>query len=130
MGDRAGQRRGVTRKRAGMASRELLAEGAGAIAVRRRRDLTSREIRGETTVVRPAGDVDAELLVAWHDDPEIARYWDDERFTREQMLARLRRSDVEAYVIEADGKPVGYLQVWHEGEGGGIDMFLVPAARG
>jgi aminoglycoside 6'-N-acetyltransferase len=92
--------------------------------------LTSREIRGETTVVRPAGDADAELLVAWHDDPEVARYWDDERFTREQMLARLRRPDVEAYVVEAGGEPVGYLQVWQEDESGGIDMFLLPAARG
>jgi aminoglycoside 6'-N-acetyltransferase len=92
--------------------------------------LTSRDICGETTVVRPAGDADAELLVAWHDDPEVARYWDDERFTREQMLARLRRPDVEAYVVEAGREPVGYLQVWQEGESGGIDMFLVPAARG
>ena len=92
--------------------------------------MTSREIRGETTVVRPAGDGDAELLVAWHDDPEVARYWDDERFTREQMLVRLRHPEVEAYVVEAGGEPVGYLQVWHEGEGGGIDMFLVPDARG
>jgi aminoglycoside 6'-N-acetyltransferase len=92
--------------------------------------LTSCEIRGEATVVRPVGDADAELLVAWHDDSEVARYWDDERFTREQMLARLRRPDVDAYLVETGGEPVGYLQVSHERERGGIDMFLVPAARG
>jgi aminoglycoside 6'-N-acetyltransferase len=113
-----------------MAARELLAQGARAIAVSGRRDLTSREIRGEATVLRPAVDADADLLVAWHDDPEIARYWDDERFKREELLGRLRRPDVEAYIVEADGEPVGYLQVWQEGSAGGLDMFLVPGARG
>ena len=92
--------------------------------------MTSREVRGERIVLRPADDTDAELLVAWHDDPDVARYWDDERFTRAEMLERLRRADVEAYIVETDGEPVGYLQVWQEGDAGGIDMFLVPGARG
>jgi aminoglycoside 6'-N-acetyltransferase len=107
-----------------------LAEGAGAFAIGRRRDLTNSEVRGERTRIRPADERDAELLVAWHDDPEVARYWDQERFTRDEILARLRRPDVEAFVVEADGEPVGYLQVWREGDAGGLDMFLVPAARG
>jgi aminoglycoside 6'-N-acetyltransferase len=107
-----------------------LAEGAGAIAVRRRGDLTSRELRGERAVLRRAEDADADMLVIWHDDPEVARYWDDERFSLDEMLARLQRADVEAYIVEADGEPVGYLQVWGEGDAGGIDMFLVPGARG
>lgn len=92
--------------------------------------MTNRELCGERTLLRPATDADTELLVAWHDDPEVARYWDDERFTRDEMLARLRRAEVEAFVIEADDEPVGYLQVWEEQEAGGIDMFLIPAARG
>jgi len=92
--------------------------------------LTSCELRGETAVLRPANDADADMLVAWHDDPDVARYWDEERFTRDEMLARLHRGDVESYIVEADGDAVGYLQVWREGEGGGIDMFLVPGARG
>jgi aminoglycoside 6'-N-acetyltransferase len=92
--------------------------------------LTSRELRGERAVVRVADERDADLLVAWHDDPEVARFWDDERFTRDEMLERLRRAEVEAFVVEANEEPVGYLQVWQEGDGGGIDMFLVPAARG
>jgi aminoglycoside 6'-N-acetyltransferase len=92
--------------------------------------LTNSEIRGEATVIRLAEVTDAELLVQWHDDPEVARYWDDERFTRDEMIARLERADVEAYIVEADGEPVGYLQVWHEDDAGGIDMFLVSHARG
>jgi aminoglycoside 6'-N-acetyltransferase len=92
--------------------------------------LTSSEVRGESTRIRAAEERDAELLVAWHDDPEVARYWDQERFTRDEMLARLRRPDAEAFVVEADGEPVGYLQVWQEADAGGLDMFLVLAARG
>ena len=92
--------------------------------------MTTREIRGNATLIRRARDADADLLVAWHDDPEVARYWDDERFTREQMLERLHRPDVEAYVVEAGAAPVGYLQVWRDGDAGGIDLFLVPHARG
>ena len=83
-------------------------------------------MRGQSTSLRPATGDDAELLVAWHDDPDVARYWDDERFTLAEMRERLARSDVEPWIVEADGEPVGYLQV-HET---GLDMFLVPAARG
>jgi aminoglycoside 6'-N-acetyltransferase len=89
-------------------------------------------VRGRLTVVRPATQADADLLVEWHADPEVGRFWDDETYTREEMLERLRRSDVDPFVVEADGEPVGYLQAWHEGDDGeaGLDMFLVPGARG
>jgi aminoglycoside 6'-N-acetyltransferase len=82
------------------------------------------------TVVRPADERDAELLVRWHDEPDVARYWDDERFSPAEMRERLRRQDVEAFIVEADDQPVGYLQVWRGADGGGLDMFLVPGARG
>jgi aminoglycoside 6'-N-acetyltransferase len=88
-------------------------------------------VRGQLTVVRPATEADADLLVAWHLDPEVSRYWDDETFTRDEIVERLRRSDVDAWIVEADGGPVGYLQSWWDEPGvGGLDMFLVPAARG
>jgi aminoglycoside 6'-N-acetyltransferase len=72
-------------------------------------------------------------LVAWHADPAVAAYWDDETYTREQMVERLQRPDVDPYVIEHDGRPIGYLQAWYpEADPGvaGLDMFLVPSARG
>ena len=89
-------------------------------------------LAGELTVVRPATASDVDLLVGWHADPAVAEFWDDRTFTREEMLARLARLDVDAYVIEAAGKPVGYLQAWFgDGPGDcGIDMFLIPSARG
>jgi aminoglycoside 6'-N-acetyltransferase len=85
------------------------------------------------TSVRPATDDDIDLLVDWHADPETSRYWDGETFTREDMHARLRRERVGAWIIEADGRPVGYLQSWWEADEprrGGLDGFLVPEARG
>jgi len=88
------------------------------------------EIRGDFTTVRRAEISDAELLAAWHADPEVSRYWDDETFTRDEMAARLRRPDVEAFIVEERERPVGYLQVWQEAGESGIDMFLIPDARG
>ncbi len=84
------------------------------------------------TVVRPAGPADVDLLVGWHADPEVARYWDGETFTRAELEERLARRDVQPFVVEAEGEPVGYVEAWWDetGRAGGIDMFLVPSARG
>jgi aminoglycoside 6'-N-acetyltransferase len=90
-------------------------------------------LHGRLTQVRPATDDDADVLVAWHADPDVSRYWDDETKTRDEVLADLRRADVDAYIVEAGGEPIGYLQAWWEDDEprrGGIDMFLVPSARG
>ncbi|MFY9578017.1 MAG: GNAT family N-acetyltransferase [Gaiellaceae bacterium] len=88
-------------------------------------------VRGTLTEVRRATEDDADLLVHWHADPDVARYWDGETFTREQILGRLARSDVDAYIVEVEGRPVGYLQAWRgTGRSGGLDMFLIPDARG
>ena len=70
------------------------------------------------------GDVDR--LVAWHSDPEVSRFWDDETFTHAEMEERLARPDVDAWIVEEHGEPVGFLQTHPEG----LDMFLVPGARG
>jgi aminoglycoside 6'-N-acetyltransferase len=89
-------------------------------------------LRGELTELRAATEEDAALLVEWHGDPDVARYWDGETFTHSEMLERLRRPNVEALVVEERGRPIGYLQVWsgEEPGTGGLDMFLVPDARG
>jgi len=83
-------------------------------------------VRGRLTTLRPADSGDVDRLVAWHADPEVSRYWDGETFTRAEMEERLARADVGAWIVEEVGEPVGYLQVHPEG----LDMFLVPSARG
>lgn len=83
------------------------------------------------TSLRPATEADVDVLVAWHADPEVARFWDGKTYTPEQMRARLARPYVEPFIVEADCEPVGYLQAWaSEDGGGGLDMFLIPSARG
>jgi aminoglycoside 6'-N-acetyltransferase len=113
-------------------SSEARAVGGGSIMGNEAR-APSVPVRGETTAVRRASAADADRLVAWHADPEVARYWDDETFTRDEMLERLDRPDVDAYIIEHQGEPIGYLQAWFEDatpDQAGLDMFLVPSARG
>lgn len=83
-------------------------------------------VRGRLTTLRPADAGDIERLVAWHADLEVSRYWDEETFTTAEMEERLARADVEAWIVEENGEPAGYLQVHAEG----LDMFLVPSARG
>jgi aminoglycoside 6'-N-acetyltransferase len=83
-------------------------------------------VRGRLTTLRPADAGDVDRLVAWHGDPEVSRYWDGETFTRAEIEERLARPDVEAWIVAEAGEPVGYLQVHPEG----LDMFLVPSARG
>jgi aminoglycoside 6'-N-acetyltransferase len=87
-------------------------------------------VRGAQTTLRPVEETDVDLLIAWHADPEVSRYWDGKTFTREAMLARLARPDVTPYVVCSGGVPIGYLQVWWDAEGSGLDMFLEPSARG
>jgi aminoglycoside 6'-N-acetyltransferase len=83
-------------------------------------------VRGRLTSLRRAAAADVERLVSWHADPEVSRYWDDETFTHVEMEERLAREDVEAWIVEEGGEPVGYLQVHSDG----LDMFVIPSARG
>jgi len=82
---------------------------------------------------RAATLADVPLLVAWHADPEVSRYWGDRTFTAEQMRARLQRESVDAWMVEEDSVAVGYLQSWREDDPpkrGGLDGFLIPDVRG
>lgn len=83
-------------------------------------------VRGRLTTLRPARAQDVDRLVAWHADRDVSRYWDGETFTRAEMEARFARPDVDAWIVEENGEPVGYLQTHPEG----LDMFLIPSARG
>lgn len=93
-------------------------------------------IRGRLTEIRRATEADAELLARWHADPDVARYWDGRTFTVEQVRVRLERPDVDAYIVAAEGEPIGYLQAWRDDPfdaqdaACGLDMFLIPSARG
>lgn len=94
---------------------------------------TPNRISGRATELRRATEADVDLLVAWHADPEVSRFWDDETPTHQEIREDLARAQVAAYVIEAAGEPIGYLQAWWEDDRplhGGLDGFLIPSARG
>ena len=102
------------------------------MTVRTGRRIPSAPLHGDKVVVRPATADDAEMLVGWHLDPDVLPFWDDHTFTPEEMAARLERPHVDAYIVEVDGDAVGYLQAWFgkTADVGGLDMFLIPSARG
>jgi aminoglycoside 6'-N-acetyltransferase len=88
-------------------------------------------LHAELTTLRPARASDADLLARWHSHPDVARFWDGETYTRAELVERLARADVDAWIVEEKERAVGYLQAWSDGRGrGGLDMFLEPAARG
>jgi aminoglycoside 6'-N-acetyltransferase len=89
-------------------------------------------VRGRLTALRPATADDVERLCVWHADPEVSRFWDGETFTHAEMAERLARDDVDAWIVEADGEPIGYLQTYPAAAdaSAGLDMFLIPSARG
>jgi len=58
------------------------------------------------TTLRPAGADDVDRLVAWHADPEVSRYWDDETFTRAEMEERLARNgETVDYEVASEAGP-------------------------
>jgi len=91
-------------------------------------------IRGERTHLRPATPADTDLLHGWFADPEVHRFWGGSPKSRDEVEAKYvggRSPAVESFIVERDGEPIGYIQHWSDAEGeGGLDMFLVPDARG
>jgi aminoglycoside 6'-N-acetyltransferase len=91
-------------------------------------------IRGEHTRLRHAVGSDLDLLTLWFADPDVYRWWGGEQIGRDSVrddYTGHRSPAVECFIVEADGSPIGFLQYWHATErSGGVDMFLVPEARG
>jgi aminoglycoside 6'-N-acetyltransferase len=95
--------------------------------------MTNQRIRGEHTTLRSVTAADLDLLVGWFADPEVYRWWDGAPKPREEVAHKYaggRRPQVESFVVEADGAPVGYIQYGvGDATSGWLDMFLIPAAR-
>lgn len=97
--------------------------------------MTDDAIRGDLTSLRPASDADLELLTGWLTDPEVYRWWDGTPARAEDLRRRgytgSQRPRKQPFIVEAGAEPVGYIQACAEdATAGGIDLFLIPAARG
>lgn len=91
-------------------------------------------IFGDKVELRSVEQNDFELLFRWLNDPEVYRWWGgmpiDSDAVQQKYLG-LRRPQVEGYIIEVTGIPIGYAQRYQTGEtDGSIDLFLVPEMRG
>ena len=96
--------------------------------------LGDAKIIGDKVVLRTVQQNDFELLFRWLNDPEVYRWWGgmpiDSDVVQRKYLG-LRRPQVEGYIIEATGTPIGYAQRNQTGDSeGSIDLFLVTEMRG
>jgi len=91
-------------------------------------------VRGARTTLRAVAATDVALLVGWLQDPEVYRWWGGLPLTREDVVRKYlgtREPDVVSFIIEHGDRAVGYMQYWTaDASSGGLDMFLVPSARG
>ena len=92
------------------------------------------ELRGRLVTLRPAVDTDADALLSILAEPEVARWWP--RFDRARVLRELiaEREAEEGFVIELDGRIVGYIQAAEEMDPeyrhASIDLFLSTESQG
>lgn len=91
-------------------------------------------IFGDRVELRSVKQDDFELLFRWLNDPEVYRWWGgmpiDSDVVQQKYLG-LRRPQVDGYIIEVTGIPIGYAQRHQTGDdGGSVDLFLVPEMRG
>ena len=84
--------------------------------------------------LRPPIPTDADTLAAILAEPSVAQWWpgyDRDRVQRE-MIAE--QTDDEPYVIEHEGRVVGFIQIVEENEPdfrhASIDLFLTTSAQG
>jgi aminoglycoside 6'-N-acetyltransferase len=83
--------------------------------------------------LRPSIQSDLDLLARWFANPAVYRWWGRKPIPRDIVEAKYtgrRCPQVESFIIERDGRPIGYIQYHLEGPGdAGLDMTLIPAAR-
>ena len=96
--------------------------------------LGETNIFGDRVELRPVSQSDFELLYLWLNNPEIYRWWGgvpiDSEVVQQKYLG-LRRPQIDGYVIEVTGVPIGYAQRHQTGDHeGSVDLFLVPEMRG
>jgi aminoglycoside 6'-N-acetyltransferase len=83
--------------------------------------------------IRPAIRSDLDLLALWFAAPGVYRWWGGTPLSRDEVAAKYtgrRCPQVESFIVERDGHPIGYIQYHLEGPGdAGLDMMLVPPER-
>ena len=98
------------------------------------RTLPSPVLRGARVTLREPTPADADTLLSILLEPDVARWWPG--FDRVRVLDELiaERAGEEGFVIEVEGRVVGYIQDAEELEPdflhAGIDLFLTTSEQG
>jgi len=61
---------------------------------------------------RPVVEDDLLMLSAWLEHPHVAEWWGDDGDKLAEMGAAMADPSTEAFVIELDGRPMGYIQCY------------------
>jgi RimJ/RimL family protein N-acetyltransferase len=93
-------------------------------------------IEGDGVVLRPTTSTDLAVLRSMFTNPGFYEWWGGKPLTDEEISTKYlgaRSPQVECFVVEEASEPVGFVQ-YHAaddgGEGGGMDLALLPTARG
>jgi len=94
-------------------------------------------IRGAGVVLRPTTPDDLSTARGLFRDPAFYAHWDGEPKDDGEIVESYlgaRSPEVECFFVEVDGEVVGFTQFYAGAEagrdGGGMDLVLLPAARG
>lgn len=124
------------RRLLGAHERRCYSEGADERGVAGRHNQTVEPIECDDFVIRPTRRDDLAVLLEWHSDPDVYRFWDRRPLTREEIGHKYlggRLPHVRCFIIESPpGQPVGFIQHADLDAPGdiGIDMFLIPTSQG
>ncbi len=94
----------------------------------------ARRLTGARVVLREPGPADVAALAAIQTEPSVARWWPPD--SPEDLRADLLDPDPEVvpWVIEHEGRVVGYIQSWEETDAwyrhAGIDLYLSRSVQG
>ena len=59
---------------------------------------------------RPVTPADLPLLARWLAEPHVAQWWDDAAKALKSIEGHIDSISVEPFIVELDGKPIGYIQ--------------------
>jgi aminoglycoside 6'-N-acetyltransferase len=93
-----------------------------------------RRLLGQLVVLRAPLPGDVTPLAAIQAEPAVARWWPPDTAQELQDMLLEPEADVVPWVIEHEGRVVGFIQDWEETDPdyrhAGIDLFLTTAAQG
>lgn len=59
---------------------------------------------------RPLAEADLPLIARWLAEPHVAQWWGDSAAELEGIASHIDSIAVEPFIIELDGRPIGYIQ--------------------